>query len=110
MGEVALACPSCEAGIATVADACPPCGASLLHCGGYRIEALLGQGRVGAVYAGRRRSDQAPVAVKIFALSDAADWSSRDLFESSTRVLQGLHHPLLPKVYAFEQDERGRLV
>jgi hypothetical protein len=78
--------------------------------GHYALEELLGRGGIGRVYAARREPDGHPVAVKLLLLTQVPDWSVRDLFERSTRVLQGLAHPGLPAVHDFAQDEAGRLV
>ena len=57
------------------------------------------------MYGAVRRSDQRIVAVKT--LTDTKDKKLRRLFEQGAQVLQGLQHPSLPKVYAFERCASG---
>ncbi len=80
-------------------------------CTHYRPIALLGQGGMSTIYAAvdTRVANAPVVAIKMLTLgAPAADWKTRELFERSTRVLQDLSHPALPKVHAFEQDDTGR--
>ena len=84
-------------------------------CGHFRIEKVLGRGGMGVVSAARRegggrKHGDRHVAVKIIAPPTDDDWTAWELFERSSKVLQQLHHERLPKVYAFERTDRGRLV
>ncbi len=104
-------CPFCDAEVTGETPAsCPHCARSLTFCGGYRATRLLGHGGMSHVYAGVRASDGNAVAIKILDPPKDDDWTAWELFERSSRVLQGLHHPLLPKVYGFERTDTGRLV
>ncbi|HEY3357939.1 MAG TPA: hypothetical protein VGQ83_32115 [Polyangia bacterium] len=50
-----------------------------------------------------------PVAIKVLVPRTASDSTAWELFERSTQVLQGLRHPGLPAVLAFERAEPARL-
>src|SRR5438309_2007146 len=105
-----LPCPFCDASV-PAAEACARCGKRLVLCGRYRPIALLGRGGMSTIYAASDAENaKAPVvAIKMLSLgAPAAEWKTRELFERSTRILQDLSHPLLPKVHAFEQDDAGR--
>ncbi|HEY3358024.1 MAG TPA: AgmX/PglI C-terminal domain-containing protein [Polyangia bacterium] len=101
-------CPYCGGALAAGPPTCPACGGALVFAGRYLLTALLGRGGMGAVYEGRDDPSGARVAVKILGLGDAKEWSSVDMFDYSARVVQGLQHPGLPRVFALEQDDRGR--
>jgi len=90
--------------------ACPTCRRPPLVCSGYQITELLGRGGMGIVYGGQRLTDGKPVAIKMMSLQLGLDWKGYELFERSTRVLQGLRHHALPELFAFEKDDTGRLV
>ncbi len=105
-----IPCPFCDTTV-PAADACPQCKKPLVLCGHYRPTALLGRGGMSTVYAATDTNDAgAPVvAIKMLSLgAPAADWKTRELFERSTRTLQDLSHPALPKVHGFQQDDTGR--
>jgi serine/threonine protein kinase len=109
----ALPCPTCDANVeleGATPDACPDCGRSLVVCGEYRIRALLGRGGMATVYEAVRQPGGERVAVKVLVPRSRGDWLAWELFERSTRVLQGLSHPALPTVHAFERGEAARLV
>ena len=106
-------CPTCAATVDfddAAPDACPECGRALVVCGAYRIRALLGRGGMATVYEAVHEPDGARVAVKVLVPRSRGDWLAWELFERSTRVLQGLSHPALPKVHTFERGEAARLV
>jgi serine/threonine protein kinase len=107
---VPLPCPSCDAPVEAAGAACPACGRPLVVGERYRIRELLGRGDRATVYGATREPDGARVAVKILVPRAASDWLAWDLFERSTRVLQGLSHPALPTVHAFTRAEPARLV
>jgi serine/threonine protein kinase len=64
---------------------------------------------MGTVYEARRASDQQRAALKVLSLGQGADWKGRELFARSAQVLQGLQHPALPEVYAYEERDDGLL-
>ena len=103
-------CLRCDATLGPHDEVCRACGASRIVCGRFRITRLLGRGGMGRIYEADTQLGGERVAVKVLSLGTSTDWLLRDLFERSTRVLMGLAHPALPKVYAFEQDDTGRFV
>jgi len=112
---VELPCPWCDAPLE--GDKCAGCGKAPIVCEKFRVTKLLGRGGMGVVYAAervgpRKKHDHVPatVAVKIIKPPSDDDWTAWELFERSSKVLQGLHHVRLPKVHAFERTDRGRLV
>jgi hypothetical protein len=108
--QTTFPCPYCRAEVSSSAARCPQCSREPVIAGGYRVRSLLGRGGMGVVLGAERTSDGLPVAVKVLWLGEGVDWKAIELFERSTRVLQGLRHPLLPEVRAFERDERGTLI
>ncbi|HEY3356471.1 MAG TPA: protein kinase [Polyangia bacterium] len=107
-----LPCPACRTTIrgdgVTALGACPRCGESLIVGGRFRMQELLGQGGTAVVYAGREERTGRKVAIKL--LNAAQDHDTTVLFEHGARVLEGLDHPGLPRVYDFSQDGLGRQV
>jgi hypothetical protein len=107
--DTTFPCPFCRADVSPQAERCPQCNREPVIAG-YRVRSLLGRGGMGVVLGAERTGDGLPVAVKVLWLGEGVDWKAIELFERSTRVLQGLRHPLLPEVRAFERDERGTLI
>lgn len=67
--------------------------------GNYRIEALLGSGRLGRVYRATQRSLERPAALKLFHEQFAADPTFRErLLHQSTQLI-ALRHPHLVEIY-----------
>jgi hypothetical protein len=77
--------------------------------GEYEVGELLARGGTGSVYAGVRIADGSPVAIKLLDFGRVDDWKVYDLFERGGRLLQGLSHPGLPRVYAMGRQEDGTL-
>jgi hypothetical protein len=104
--------PSCRATVRddgiTDLGACPSCGESLVVDDRFRLQELLGQGGTAVVYGGREERTGRKVAIKV--LDHAPDYESVALFEHGARVLEGLDHPGLPRVYACTEDRAGRRV
>src|SRR5690349_3149052 len=71
----------------------------------YVLGSVLGSGSTGRVHAAHRRTDGAPVAIKV--LRD--DWSDDDEIVrrllQEKRVLSGLDHPNIVKVYDLVIDD-----
>ena len=105
-----IPCPHCHQ--MTAKDdtfySCSQCGGSLIVCKNFLLVGLLGSGGMSTIYDAKRQSDNKPVAVKVLNLEMQDSWKSSELFERSTKVLQGLEHPQLPRIHAFEQDVRGQ--
>ena len=72
---------------------------------GYRIEALIGRGGMGAVY----RADEAglgrKVALKVIAPELAADERFRERFLRESRIAASLDHPHVIPIYQAGEDE-----
>ncbi|MCA9523951.1 MAG: SEL1-like repeat protein [Myxococcales bacterium] len=117
--DAGFVCPFCDAALAPAtvdAGACSSCHRALEVCERYRLREVLGRGGMARVYLGEDR-DGRRVAVKVLGLrrESAADdgdddgWATWEMFERSSRVLSGLQHPNLPRVFAFAR-EADRLV
>ena len=65
------------------------------------IEQLVGQGGMGAVYRARQRELDRPVALKILPSEVAADPTFAERFSREARLLAGLDHPNIVRVYDF---------
>lgn len=83
--------------------------------GQYQIIAALGKGGMGAVYKAKELSLDRLVAIKEMSLSSLLDPSDLteavQLFRQEARMLAGLQHPRIPRIYAhFEQNGRWYLV
>jgi len=78
--------------------------------GGYVIDAPLGVGGFGAVYAGRDTQLDRPVAIKL--LTRALEPKAMRRFRDEGRLLAKLQHPNIIQVYALGEldDQRGYLV
>ena len=75
---------------------------------GYRIEALLGQGGMGAVYRARQEALDRVVALKVVAAPHADDPQFRERFRREARAAASVEHPHVVPI--FEADEwEGRL-
>lgn len=106
-------CPRCDEQVPLASgrppDACPRCGHPLVFADRFRLTRLLGQGGTGLVYGAVDEQGGTAVAVKLVsARPGSADWQARELFEAGSRLLQGLRHPGLPKVFAFGELSPGR--
>ena len=68
---------------------------------GFEIDGFLARGGMGAVYAGRQKSLDRPVAIKILPREFGADEQFRANFESEAKTMARLNHPNLIGVYDF---------
>lgn len=73
------------------------------HITGYEVEALIGQGGMGAVYLGRQKSLDRRVAIKILPPQIATRAGFRERFGQEGRALAKLNHPNIVAVYDFGQ-------
>ena len=76
----------------------------MTRIGSYQLVRLLGEGGMAKVYEARR-DDGTPVALKVFALAAGESRFLRERFASEGRLLAGLHHPRLVKVFESGFDE-----
>ena len=105
-------CPDCGADCAVTASQCPNghqlplpaqrlLGKGMVLANRYRIEKLLGCGGFGAVYlASDLRFQQRQVAVK-----ENHDPTVLNSFLKEAELLANLHHPNLPRVSDFFQEQ-----
>ena len=75
----------------------------------YAIEALIGQGGMGAVYMGRQPALDRPVAIKLLPAEIAADEQFIARFRREARTLAKLQHPSIVTVHDFGQTGEGYL-
>jgi serine/threonine protein kinase/streptogramin lyase len=73
--------------------------------GGYRIESLLGRGRMAAVYLAEDSRLKRKVALKILSPELAADDAFRRRFVDESEQLAAVDHPNIIPVYEAGQDE-----
>ena len=76
--------------------------------GAYQIESLIGQGGMGAVYEGRRVTDnfEHRVAIKIVRPGVLSDTLS-ERFERERQILASLNHPNIPNLFDGGQMDDG---
>src|SRR6185295_16588347 len=68
--------------------------------GQYTVDRLLGQGGMGAVYLGRDKTLDRPVAIKVIKPDVAANDLIRDRFLQEARSVAKLRHPNIVSVYS----------
>ena len=68
--------------------------------GQYTVDRLLGQGGMGAVYLGRDKTLDRPVAIKVIKPDVAASDMIRDRFLQEARSVAKLRHPNIVSVYS----------
>jgi serine/threonine-protein kinase len=74
--------------------------------GGYRLEAILGAGAMGAVYVARREGDAQPVALKMMVPDDDDEATVRRFLQEAQLSLE-LRHPNVVEVYRCAASEWG---
>jgi hypothetical protein len=89
-------------GHASAAALSPP---ELMIAGRYRVEQLLGQGGMGAVYAVHDLTTDRPLALKRLASGASATMAA--LFEREYHTLAGLRHPCIVEVFDYGRDDDG---
>src|SRR5262245_57437930 len=113
MAETSLRCPYCGAPCKGTNKKPPPsCGAcsrELLVSRKYRVLRAVAETPSAVIYEAESIHSGERVAVKSIELRRER-WDDWELIEQSIRVLQGLEHAGLPKVFAFERSESGRLL
>ncbi|NLT72588.1 MAG: protein kinase [Chloroflexi bacterium] len=70
----------------------------------YRIDALLGQGGMGAVFRGQDLALNRAVAVKVMHSHVAQQQGFRERFMQEARAIAALDHPGIVQIYAFSRD------
>ena len=76
----------------------------------YQVEALLGQGGMGAVYKGVQRSLERRVAIKLLPRdADGMDESYMQRFRNEAKIMARLDHPSIVPVYDFGETADGQL-
>ncbi len=76
----------------------------------YEIEALVGRGGMGAVYRGRQKALDRPVAIKILPPEvDDEDASYTLRFKNEAKIMAKLDHPAIVPVYDFGETGEGQL-
>ncbi|MCB1279285.1 bifunctional serine/threonine-protein kinase/formylglycine-generating enzyme family protein [Prosthecobacter sp.] len=76
----------------------------------YEIVKMLGRGGMGAVYMGRQKSLDRPVAIKILSTDlENADPSFAERFKNEARAMGKLNHPGIVKVHDFGETAGGLL-
>ncbi|HBJ85711.1 MAG TPA: hypothetical protein DDZ88_17930 [Verrucomicrobiales bacterium] len=76
----------------------------------YDIVKMLGRGGMGAVYMGRQKSLDRPVAIKILSNTlDEADASFAERFKNEARAMGKLNHPGIVAVHDFGETDGGLL-
>ncbi len=71
--------------------------------GGYRIEALIGQGGMARIYTGRDSKLQRTVALKVIDLPYQDDTAYTDRFEREAQTIAQLDHPNIVHLYAYDE-------
>src|SRR5215208_6905889 len=73
--------------------------------GQYTVDRLLGQGGMGAVYLGRDKTLDRPVAIKVIKPDVAASDLIRDRFLQEARSVAKLRHPNIVSVYSAGESQ-----
>lgn len=74
----------------------------------YEIEALIGHGGMGAVYKGKQKALERPVAIKILPPEiDDEDASYVERFKNEAKVMARMDHPAIVPVFDFGEIRSG---
>ncbi len=120
----ALRCPECGANNLPEAEHCVACGDVLawddepaidprigrVLAGKLRLEAILGEGSMGCVYAARQLDLDGEVAVKVLHDHVAADPKVAKRFHREARTASRLTHPNTLRVFDFGREDEGKLL
>src|SRR5688572_21837909 len=68
---------------------------------GYVVERFIGRGGMGAVYRGLQMPLRRPVAIKILARGQGADYDFEERFRREAYAMAQLTHPNIVQVYDF---------
>jgi len=75
--------------------------------GGYRIDAVAGQGGMGVVYRATQLGLDRPVALKVIASELADNLDFRNRFKSESQLAASIDHPNVVPVYEAGESEHG---
>lgn len=75
----------------------------------YRIDKLLGEGGMGATFAGFNVASDHPVAIKVISASFAQNTRATDLFKREANLLRTIQHEAVVRYETTLQDKAGRL-
>ncbi len=70
----------------------------------YELHRRIGGGASGQVWAGRRRDDDLPVAVKVLRRELSEDPQTVDRFLRESRLLQSVQHPNIVRIHDFVKE------
>ena len=76
---------------------------------GYEVEALLGQGGMGAVYRARQQTLDRTVAIKVLPQELSADPGFAARFHREAKAMARLDHPNIVRVFEFGKTSAGLL-
>jgi serine/threonine-protein kinase len=85
-----------------LAEATPP---SLPAIPGYAVEAVLGRGGMGVVYAAQHLALKRRVALKMILAGGHADEAERQRFRAEAQAVARLQHPNIVQVYEVGEHE-----
>jgi eukaryotic-like serine/threonine-protein kinase len=77
--------------------------------GVYRLEALLGEGGMGAVYGARHQRTGRPYAVKVLKLEVAARRDAMRRFAREAEAVGALHHANVVAIHDFHEIGRAHV-
>src|SRR5262249_55124976 len=123
LGGCLKQCPGCGATCWDMHKHCPACGVDLANAksqgpdplvgasvgGKFKLEELLGEGAMGAVYRAEQTNLGRTVAVKIMNPTLAADSEMVRRFYDEARSVSRLNHPNIVSILDFGQTESGVL-
>lgn len=75
----------------------------------YRVDHLLGQGGMGATFAGHNLASEHGVAIKVISAQFAENKKAADLFKREANLLRSLQHDAIVRYETILQDKQGRL-
>ncbi len=75
----------------------------------YRIDALLGQGGMGATFRGYNLANEHKVAIKVMTPEFAGQERAQELFKRESSLLRTVHHEAVVRYETTLKDREGRL-
>lgn len=75
----------------------------------YRIDRLLGEGGMGATFAGKNLASDHGVAIKVISAQFAGNKKAVDLFKREANLLRSINHDAIVRYETILQDKQGRL-